>query len=84
MHDAIAFHLEGLRLQGESVPVPRSEASWLRLHLQCPEIGFLYFAEAGDKSIDCMIDESFQETMADTESRVETRVRGKGADESAK
>jgi predicted RNase H-like HicB family nuclease len=22
MHDAIAFHLEGLRLQGESVPVP--------------------------------------------------------------
>ena len=28
MHDAIAFHLEGLRLEGETVPVPRSEATY--------------------------------------------------------
>ena len=28
MHDAIAFHLEGLRLEGEPVPVPRSEATY--------------------------------------------------------
>ena len=25
-HDAIQFHLEGLRLEGEPVPAPRSEA----------------------------------------------------------
>jgi predicted RNase H-like HicB family nuclease len=28
MHDAIAFHLEGLRLAGEPVPPPRSRAAW--------------------------------------------------------
>jgi predicted RNase H-like HicB family nuclease len=27
MHDAIEFHLEALRLEGEPVPVPRSEAT---------------------------------------------------------
>jgi predicted RNase H-like HicB family nuclease len=28
MHDAIGFHLDGLRLAGEPVPQPRSEASY--------------------------------------------------------
>ncbi len=28
MHDAIEFHLEGLRLAGETVPKPHSEASY--------------------------------------------------------
>jgi predicted RNase H-like HicB family nuclease len=28
MHDAIEFHIEGLRLAGEDVPQPRSEASY--------------------------------------------------------
>lgn len=28
MHDAIEFHLEGLRLAGEEIPEPRSEASY--------------------------------------------------------
>ncbi len=28
MHDAIEFHLEGLRLEGQPVPMPRSEASY--------------------------------------------------------
>jgi predicted RNase H-like HicB family nuclease len=28
MHDAIEFHLEGLRLEGKPIPVPRSEATY--------------------------------------------------------
>ena len=28
MHDAIEFHIEGLRLAGESVPEPRSQAAY--------------------------------------------------------
>jgi predicted RNase H-like HicB family nuclease len=28
MHDAIEFHIEGLRLVGEEVPQPRSQASY--------------------------------------------------------
>jgi predicted RNase H-like HicB family nuclease len=28
MHDAIEFHLEGLRAAGEQIPRPRSEASY--------------------------------------------------------
>jgi predicted RNase H-like HicB family nuclease len=28
MHDAIQFHIEGLRLAGENIPEPRSEASY--------------------------------------------------------
>jgi predicted RNase H-like HicB family nuclease len=28
MHDAIEFHIEGLRLAGEPVPAPRSDASY--------------------------------------------------------
>jgi predicted RNase H-like HicB family nuclease len=28
MHDAIEFHLEGLRLTGEPIPKPQSEASY--------------------------------------------------------
>jgi predicted RNase H-like HicB family nuclease len=28
MHDAIEFHIEGLRNAGETVPEPRSEASY--------------------------------------------------------
>ena len=28
MHDAIEFHIEGLRAAGEEVPIPRSEASY--------------------------------------------------------
>jgi predicted RNase H-like HicB family nuclease len=28
MHDAIEFHIEGLRMAGESVPKPRSRASY--------------------------------------------------------
>ena len=28
MHDAIEFHIEGLRIAGESVPKPRSHASY--------------------------------------------------------
>ena len=28
MHDAIEFHIEGLRAVGEEVPTPRSEASY--------------------------------------------------------
>jgi len=28
MHDAIEFHIEGLRLAGEQIPKPRSQASY--------------------------------------------------------
>ena len=28
MHDAIEFHIEGLRLAGEEVPTPQSQASY--------------------------------------------------------
>jgi predicted RNase H-like HicB family nuclease len=28
MHDAIEFHIEGLRAAGEQIPMPRSEASY--------------------------------------------------------
>ncbi len=28
MHDAIAFHIAGLRLAGEQIPEPRSQASY--------------------------------------------------------
>ncbi len=28
MHDAVEFHIEGLRLAGEEIPEPRSEASY--------------------------------------------------------
>ena len=28
MHDAIEFHIEGLRAAGEEIPKPRSEASY--------------------------------------------------------
>ena len=28
MHDAIEFHIEGLRLAGEEIPEPRSQASY--------------------------------------------------------
>ena len=28
MHDAIEFHIEGLRRAGENIPEPRSQASW--------------------------------------------------------
>jgi len=28
MHDAIEFHIEGLRLAGEAVPQPQSQASY--------------------------------------------------------
>lgn len=28
MHDAIEFHIEGLRLAGEDIPEPRSQASY--------------------------------------------------------
>ena len=28
MHDAVEFHLEGLRLAGEEVPEPQSQASY--------------------------------------------------------
>ena len=31
MHDAIEFHIEGLRLAGEPVPKPRSEASYCEI-----------------------------------------------------
>ncbi len=31
MHDAIEFHIEGLRLAGEPVPEPRSEASYCEI-----------------------------------------------------
>lgn len=28
MHDAIEFHLEGIRLAGQPIPLPRSQASY--------------------------------------------------------
>lgn len=28
MHDAIEFHIEGLRLAGEPIPAPRSDAAY--------------------------------------------------------
>ncbi len=31
MHGAIEFHLEGLRLAGEPIPEPRSQASWCEI-----------------------------------------------------
>ena len=31
MHDAIEFHIEGLRLAGEQIPAPRSEASYCEI-----------------------------------------------------
>jgi hypothetical protein len=44
-----------------------------------PKSVSLYLAETGDKSVEAMICESFQETMAELESRMETRVRGRGS-----
>jgi len=40
----------------------------------------VYLAETGDGLVECMIMESFKETMADIESRMETRVRIAGQD----
>ncbi|HEX8295548.1 MAG TPA: type II toxin-antitoxin system HicB family antitoxin [Chthoniobacteraceae bacterium] len=31
MHDAVEFHLEGLRLSGFEVPAPRSQASYCEI-----------------------------------------------------
>jgi len=31
LHDAIEFHIEGLRLAGEQIPAPRSEASYCEI-----------------------------------------------------
>src|SRR5437773_7771009 len=31
MHDAIEFHIEGLRLAGENIPEPRSQASYCEI-----------------------------------------------------
>jgi predicted RNase H-like HicB family nuclease len=31
MHDAIEFHIEGLRLAGEPVPMPSSRAAWCEI-----------------------------------------------------
>jgi predicted RNase H-like HicB family nuclease len=31
MHDAIEFHIEGLRLAGEQIPEPRSQASYCKV-----------------------------------------------------
>ena len=31
MHDAIEFHIEGLRLAGEPVPEPRSQAAYCEI-----------------------------------------------------
>jgi predicted RNase H-like HicB family nuclease len=31
MHDAIEFHIEGLRLAGEPVPRPSSRAAWCEI-----------------------------------------------------
>src|SRR6516225_2368960 len=40
----------------------------------------VYLAETGDEAVERMITESFKETMADIESRMETRVRVGGQD----
>jgi len=32
MSEAIAFHLEGLKDEGESVPLPRSSVSYVEVH----------------------------------------------------
>jgi conjugative relaxase-like TrwC/TraI family protein len=45
-----------------------------------PKSVSIYLAHTGDKEVERMIDESFRETMTDIESRMETRVRGKGED----
>jgi conjugative relaxase-like TrwC/TraI family protein len=45
-----------------------------------PKSVSIYVAETGDRSVERMIHESFRETMADIESRMEARVRGKGDD----
>src|SRR5271166_814886 len=45
-----------------------------------PKSVSIYLAEAEDKSVERMIHESFRETMADVESRMEARVRGRGDD----
>src|SRR5215831_376039 len=45
-----------------------------------PKSVSLYLAETGDRTVEQLIHESFQETMLDIENRVETRVRGKGED----
>ena len=45
-----------------------------------PKSVSLYLVEAGDRAVERMIHESFRETMLDIESRMETRVRGKGED----
>jgi len=43
-----------------------------------PKSVSVYLAHTGDKEVERMIHESFRETMIDIESRMETRVRGRG------
>jgi conjugative relaxase-like TrwC/TraI family protein len=43
-----------------------------------PKSVSLYLVETGDRAVEQLIHESFKETMADIENRMETRVRGKG------
>src|SRR5271166_5314039 len=45
-----------------------------------PKSVSLYIAESGDESVKRMIHESFMETMADIERRMEARLRGRGRD----
>ena len=45
-----------------------------------PKSVSVYLAETGDQAVERMIEESFKETMADIESRMETRVRVSGQD----
>ena len=92
MHDAIEFHLEGLRLEvspfrahGRKRPTAKSpEVPYEELgtpSLQCSQIGFLVLSRARMLvTNECMIDQSFQKTMADIESRTETKPRGQGVD----
>src|SRR5260370_18468902 len=45
-----------------------------------PKSVSVYLAHTGDKGVERMIHESFRETMADVESRMEIRVRGTSED----
>jgi predicted RNase H-like HicB family nuclease len=36
MHDAVEFHIEGLRLAGEEIPAPRSQASYCEVAARSP------------------------------------------------
>jgi conjugative relaxase-like TrwC/TraI family protein len=80
--DFISLALNKRPGSGETLTVRTKEKrrSGYDFTFSVPKSVSLYLAETRDKSVERMIHESFRETIGDIESRMETRVRGKGPD----